>query len=62
VEERIAANQEKLKYWAIYAPMNFQHKLWFGAAERHRVSGQQMEAIEYYDRAITLAKENNIQE
>jgi hypothetical protein len=27
VEERIAANQEKLKYWAIYAPMNFQHKL-----------------------------------
>ncbi|WP_341530550.1 hypothetical protein WKK05_15500 [Nostoc sp. UHCC 0302] len=27
MEERIAANQEKLKYWAIYAPMNFQHKL-----------------------------------
>ncbi|KYC35042.1 hypothetical protein WA1_09915 [Scytonema hofmannii PCC 7110] len=56
--ERIAANQAKLKDWAIHAPMNFQHKYDLVEAERYRVLGQRGEAIEYYDRAIAGAKEH----
>ena len=58
MEEGIAANQEKLKYWAHHAPMNFLHKFDLVEAEHHRVLGQRVEAIEYYDRAIALAKKN----
>ncbi|MEA5500093.1 AAA family ATPase [Limnoraphis robusta] len=58
MNESIANNQEKLKDWATYAPMNFQHKFDLVEAERYRVLGQKTEAIEYYDRAISGAKEN----
>ncbi|MDZ8105709.1 MAG: AAA family ATPase [Nostoc sp. DedQUE12a] len=58
IQERIAANQEKLQYWATHAPMNFQHKYDLVAAEYHRVLGERAQAIEYYDRAITKAKVN----
>ncbi|MEG4487971.1 AAA family ATPase [Microcoleus sp. D2_18a_B4] len=58
MKEGIAANQEKLKYWAIYAPMNFLHKFHLVEAERERVQGNKAEAIDLYDRAIQLAKEN----
>ncbi|GAA6618789.1 AAA family ATPase [Scytonema sp. NUACC26] len=58
IEECIAANQEKLKDWATRASMNFQHKYDLVEAERYRVLGQRVEAIEYYDRAITGAKEH----
>ncbi|MEG3894323.1 MULTISPECIES: AAA family ATPase [unclassified Microcoleus] len=54
----INANQEKLKKWGHYAPMNYQHKFLLVEAERYRVLGQKLEAIDYYDRAIQLAKEN----
>ena len=58
MKEGIAANQEKLKYWAIYAPMNFLHKFHLVEAERERVQDNKAEAIDLYDRAIQLAKEN----
>ena len=58
MKEGVAANQEKLKYWAIYAPMNFLHKFHLVEAERERVQGNKAEAIDLYDRAIQLAKEN----
>ncbi|KAF3886376.1 MULTISPECIES: trifunctional serine/threonine-protein kinase/ATP-binding protein/sensor histidine kinase [Nostocales] len=58
MEECITANQEKLHEWAAHAPMNFQHKYELVEAERYRVLGQRVEAIEYYDRAITGAKEH----
>ncbi|MEH2061160.1 MAG: AAA family ATPase [Nostoc sp.] len=58
-KECIAANQEKLKYWATHAPMNFLHKFHLVEAERERVQGNKAEAIDLYDRAITEAKKNH---
>ncbi|MEG4006755.1 AAA family ATPase [Microcoleus sp. Pol11C1] len=54
----IQASQKKLKKWGHYAPMNYQHKFLLVEAERYRVLGQKLEAIDYYERAISLAKEN----
>ncbi|MEH2459376.1 ATP-binding sensor histidine kinase [Nostoc sp.] len=58
IKECIAANQEKLNYWATHAPMNFRHKFDLVEAEQYRVLGNRAEAIDYYDRAIQGAKEN----
>ncbi|BDI16064.1 serine/threonine protein kinase [Nostoc cf. commune SO-36] len=55
---KVSENQEKLQFRAKFAPMNFQHKFDLVEAERHRVLGEKIAAIELYDRAITLAKEN----
>jgi hypothetical protein len=55
---RIEANQEKLKTWAQYAPMNCLHKVQLVEAERLRTFGGKGKAIEEYDRAIAGAKEN----
>ncbi|MEH1791846.1 AAA family ATPase [Nostoc sp.] len=54
----VIENQTKLQQWAYHAPMNYQHKLDLVAAEKCRVLGQKAEAIEFYDKAITLAKAN----
>ncbi len=54
----IEANQKQLKKWAHHAPMNHQHKFLLVEAERYRVLGQRLDAIEMYDRAIQLAKAN----
>ncbi|NEQ45800.1 MAG: AAA family ATPase [Leptolyngbya sp. SIOISBB] len=56
---RIAENQRQLKVWATFAPTNFQHKYDLVEAERHRVLNEKVNAIEYYDRAITGAKDND---
>ncbi len=55
---KILANQEKIQKWADYAPMNYLHKYYLVEAEQHRVIGKFFEAMELYDRAISLAKEN----
>ncbi|MFW9263159.1 AAA family ATPase [Nostoc sp. CALU 546] len=55
---KVGENQEKLQFRAKLAPMNFQHKFDLVEAERHRVLGEKIAAIELYDRAIILAKEN----
>ncbi|MEM9541498.1 MAG: AAA family ATPase [Cyanobacteria bacterium P01_E01_bin.42] len=44
--------------WADYAPMNHQHKVDLVEAEKCRVLGQKLEAIELYEKAIAGAKEN----
>jgi PAS domain S-box-containing protein len=54
----VIENQTKLQQWADHAPMNYQHKVDLVAAEKSRVLGQKAEAIEFYDKAITLAKAN----
>ncbi|MEH1822361.1 MAG: ATP-binding sensor histidine kinase [Nostoc sp.] len=54
----VIENQTKLQQWAYHAPMNYQHKIDLVAAEKCRVLGQKAEAIEFYDKAITLAKAN----
>ena len=48
----------RLKLWSTHAPMNFQHKVDLVEAEKCRVLGQKLEAIELYDRAILGAQEN----
>ncbi|BBD66645.1 multi-sensor signal transduction multi-kinase [Nostoc commune NIES-4072] len=55
---KVSENQEKLQFRAKFAPMNFQHKFDLVEAERYRVLGEKMAAMELYDRAISLAKEN----
>lgn len=55
---KVAANQAKMLKWADHAPMNFQNKYDLVEAEKYRISGEKKEAIQYYDTAITLAKQN----
>ena len=55
---RINSNQEKMQRWAHHAPMNFLHKFYLVEAEKARVLGQVFEAEEFYERAISGAKEN----
>ncbi|MEG5104803.1 AAA family ATPase, partial [Microcoleus sp. AT13-A5] len=50
--------QTNLHQGAQNAPMNHLHKWYLVEAERYRVLGNKAEAIEMYDRAISLAKEN----
>jgi predicted ATPase/signal transduction histidine kinase len=56
--DRVQANQEKIQKWVHHAPMNHLHKFYLVEAERHRVLGEKIEALEMYDKAIALAKEN----
>ncbi|MEH1935296.1 MAG: AAA family ATPase [Nostoc sp.] len=58
IRDRIQANQEKMQKWAHHAPMNYLHKFYLVEAERHGVFGEKIAAIEMYDQAIALAKEN----
>ncbi|MEG4810423.1 AAA family ATPase [Microcoleus sp. F8-D3] len=54
----VIENQTKLQQWAYHAPMNYQHKVDLVEAEKSRVLGQKSTAIEFYDKAISLAKAN----
>lgn len=56
--QQVDENQKTLKYWAEHAPMNYQHKYELVEAEKARVLGQTLVAMEHYDRAIAGAKEN----
>ncbi len=56
--EKINSNQDKMQHWANHAPMNFLHKYYLVEAERHRILGEKVMAMDYYDKAISLAKEN----
>ncbi|MGD2181300.1 trifunctional serine/threonine-protein kinase/ATP-binding protein/sensor histidine kinase [Lusitaniella coriacea] len=56
--EKVVANQEKLAHWANHAPMNYLHRYHLVEAEKHRVLGEKLEAIEMYDRAISGAKQH----
>lgn len=49
--DKVRANQEKMKIWAHHAPMNHLHKFELVEAERHRVLGDFVEAMDCYDRA-----------
>ena len=53
----VEANQQQMHKWAFHAPSNFQHKYELVEAEKARIQGQIVEAMEYYDRAIAGAKE-----
>ena len=55
---KVKANQAKMQKWAESAPMNFQHKYDLVEAEKARVLGNTVAAMDLYDRAIKGAKEN----
>ncbi|MBH8561679.1 AAA family ATPase [Nostoc sp. CENA67] len=55
---QVLKNQENMKVWATHASCNFQHKYDLVEAEKARVLGQTLRAMEYYDRAIAGAKQN----
>jgi predicted ATPase/signal transduction histidine kinase/tRNA A-37 threonylcarbamoyl transferase component Bud32 len=54
----IEANQQQIKNWANHAPMNFQHKYDLVEAEKARVLGQDLAAMDLYETAIAGAREN----
>ncbi len=56
--KQVEENQQKMKYWASHCPVNYQHKYDLVEAEKARVLGQFLSAMEYYDLAIDGAKEN----
>jgi GAF domain-containing protein len=57
--KKIQANQKKMKNWARHAPMNHQHKFDLVEAEwHHHVLGENAKAMDLYDKAIELAREN----
>ncbi|MBD2501117.1 ATP-binding sensor histidine kinase [Anabaena azotica] len=53
----VIKNQQRMKKWAENAPMNFLHKYYLVEAELNRVIGNNVDAMELYDRAIALAQE-----
>jgi predicted ATPase/GAF domain-containing protein len=55
---RVKTNQEKMKKWADNAPMNYLHKYELVEAENARVLGQNWEAAQLYELAISGAREN----
>jgi len=57
--QQVEKNQVKLQQlWAQYAPMNYQHKVDLVEAEKCRILGKKIEAIELYNQAIAGAKTN----
>jgi len=56
--QQVEKNQNKMKFWAEYAPVNYQHRYDLVEAEKARVLGQIIPAMEYYDCAIAGAKKN----
>jgi PAS domain S-box-containing protein len=51
-------NQKIMKIWADNSPENYQHKYDLIEAEKARIFGQELLAMEYYDRAISGARKN----
>jgi predicted ATPase/signal transduction histidine kinase len=55
---RIETNQQQMEQWAIHCPANYQPMYTLVEAEKARVLGQNWEAVEYYEKAIRGAQEN----
>ena len=56
--EQVNENQERFKEWSDNCPDNFQHKFYLVEAEIARNRQEKSTAIDMYDRAIAIAKEN----
>lgn len=57
--KKVAANQEKMKYWAHHAPMNYSQKFYLVEAERAKILNNFLQARELYDQAIDLAHQHH---
>ncbi|MDT9295492.1 MAG: adenylate/guanylate cyclase domain-containing protein [Arthrospira platensis PCC 7345] len=58
VWETVRNNQDILQSFCVSAPQNFRHLWELVEAEKYRVLGDRIEAIEAYDRAVELAHQN----
>ncbi|MDY7014051.1 MAG: ATP-binding protein, partial [Cyanobacteriota bacterium] len=56
--DRVKASQGKFEIWARHCPENFLHKFHLVEAEKARVLGQILKAEEFYELAISGAKDN----
>ncbi|MFO1432896.1 MAG: AAA family ATPase [Candidatus Competibacteraceae bacterium] len=56
--EKVAQHQKRMRLWASQGPANFLHKYYLVEAERCRLQGRTTQAMELYDQAITLARQN----
>ncbi len=56
---KVSQNQKKIKKWMHYASQNNSQKYWLVEAELCRVQGKDAKAMDYYDKAIALAKKMN---
>ncbi|NEQ64992.1 MAG: AAA family ATPase [Symploca sp. SIO2D2] len=56
--QQVAANQEKMQVWVHHAPMNYLHKFYLVEAERYRILGEDLSAMDLYEQAIAAAQEN----
>ena len=57
--QKLAKNQEKMKFWVDNCPENYLHKYLLVEAERARIAGKDLEAMDLYDKAIASAREND---
>ncbi|MEH2199581.1 ATP-binding sensor histidine kinase [Nostoc sp.] len=56
---KVAENQSKMQEWAAHAPVNYQHKYNLILAEQARVTGDRLQAADYYEIAIQEAIAND---
>ena len=56
--QKLETNQKQMQNWADNCPENFLHKYLLIEAEIARIKGQDLAAMELYDRAITSAADN----
>jgi predicted ATPase/signal transduction histidine kinase len=56
---KVRRNQRKMRIWAYHAPQNYSHKYSLVEAERERVRGNSERAMEWYDKAIHLARKHD---
>ncbi|MEH2087736.1 ATP-binding sensor histidine kinase [Nostoc sp.] len=57
--QKVAENQSKMQEWAAHAPVNYQHKYNLILAEQARVTGDRLQAADYYEIAIQGAIAND---
>ncbi|MCP4129747.1 MAG: AAA family ATPase [bacterium] len=58
-KKKVSKNQRKLKKWARHSPMNHLHKYYLVEAELARTEKNPFMAMEFYEKAIIGARENN---
>ncbi len=60
--EIVFLNQEYMAKWAKYSPKNYQHKYYLIQAEIARFQQEELTAMDYYDRAITGASQQEFRQ
>ena len=58
-QAQLESNQKQMKIWADNCPENFLHKYLLIKAERARIEGKELEAMDLYDQAIASIKEDD---